>query len=59
MSRVKCPNCGSGAQTRLIWEDATRYSTELIREYRCGCGCTFRAIFEVKETNILKIKAPQ
>ena len=53
---IKCPNCGSTAQPKLIWEDRASYSTKKIKEYTCGCGCTFETIFELKETKILEIK---
>ena len=34
---VKCPNCGSTAQIRLI--DSYHYNTNHIaEEYECGCG---------------------
>jgi hypothetical protein len=57
MNRVKCPNCGSTAQPKLIWEDRDSYSTKKIKEYQCGCGCVFEVIFEAKKINILEQKA--
>lgn len=53
MNRIKCPNCGSTAQVELVWAERDSYSTKEIREYICGCGCHFEAIFELKETKIL------
>lgn len=43
---VKCPNCGSTAQTRLI---ETKYNEngwtiEAVRIYTCGCGCKFKNV---------------
>lgn len=57
MDRVKCPNCGSTAQVVLVWEDRDSYSTKKVKEYICGCGCQFEAIFELKETKILEGEA--
>lgn len=54
MDRIKCPNCGSTSQPELVWEDRDSYSTKKIKEYICGCGCKFEAIFELKETKILE-----
>jgi hypothetical protein len=50
---IKCPNCGSSAQIEIVWEDLYNYSTTTTKEYICGCGCHFEAIFEVKKTKIL------
>ena len=50
---VKCPNCGSSAQIKLVWEDRDSYSTTKIKEYVCGCGCHFEVIFKAQKTNIL------
>ena len=35
---IKCPNCGSIAQAKLLWVDhfTTTHSTEV---WECGCGC--------------------
>jgi C4-type Zn-finger protein len=54
MSRIKCPNCGSTAQVELVWEDYDSYSTKKIKEYNCGCGCSFEAIFELVNIKVLK-----
>ena len=40
------------------WEDRDSYSTKKVKEYICGCGCKFEAIFELKETKILEIDEP-
>jgi hypothetical protein len=58
MGKIKCPNCKRG-QTNIIWEDIVRRGTEIIKEYSCGCGCTFKAIFEFKETEIIRMRAPR
>lgn len=54
MSRIKCPNCGSTAQVELVWEDRSSYDTKKVKEYVCGCGCNFEAIFTLTETKILE-----
>ena len=56
MERIKCPNCGSSAQIKLVWEDRDSYIPTKTKEYTCGCGCRFEAIFEVKKINILAEK---
>lgn len=40
---VKCPNCGSTAQVRMINHQSFVYSTtiSLYLGYKCGCGCHF------------------
>lgn len=53
IDRIKCPRCGSTAQVRLMWEDRNDYGIKKFKEYACGCGCHFEAIFELKETKIL------
>lgn len=57
MNRIKCPNCGSTAQPKLVREDHDNYSAEKIKEYICGCGCKFEATFELKEIKMLKAEA--
>lgn len=32
---MKCPNCGSTAQVKLV---RVKYDRD---EYKCGCGCEF------------------
>ena len=40
---MRCPNCGSSAQPKILeteyHEDG--WSIEVIRTYKCGCGCIF------------------
>lgn len=40
---VKCPNCGSTAQTKLLFTEYNedKLGIELVRTYICGCGCTY------------------
>ena len=53
---MTCPNCGSSAQIRIVWRDDEEYTNTLYREYVCGCGCHFTAVFECKEKIIKKNK---
>ena len=45
---VKCPNCGSTAQVRLvkITTGVCFNKTTQNNFYRCGCGCAFRHSIE-------------
>lgn len=45
---IKCPNCGSTAQIKLIGTDYPTYS-HCIETWRCGCGCVVRRT--MKETS--------
>jgi hypothetical protein len=38
---IKCPNCGSTAQVRLIKEYWSKMSQSSNKHYNCGCGCVF------------------
>ena len=51
---LKCPKCGSTAQIELVWVDRESYSNRHYKEYECGCGCHFEAVFELKEINQLE-----
>ena len=35
---IKCPNCGSTAQMKLVFSDHF-YLTMVIEKWECGCGC--------------------
>lgn len=39
---VKCPNCGSTAQVKLIQEYWSKISHSTCKHYACGCGCVFQ-----------------
>ena len=52
--KLKCPKCGSTAQIELVWADRESYSTRHYKEYECGCGCHFEAVFVLKEINELE-----
>ena len=47
---IKCPNCGSSAQVRILETDYHEDGWTITRvdAYRCGCGCRFEvsAVFE-------------
>lgn len=45
MARIKCPNCGSTSQPRLVYLDTDNYGLEHTHEYTCGCGCHFKVTF--------------
>lgn len=40
---TKCPNCGSTAQSRLLFTEYNEdgWDIEVVRTYICGCGCTY------------------
>ena len=38
---IKCPNCGSTAQVKLLLSD--RLTTEI---WKCGCGCKIERLME-------------
>ena len=52
---IKCPRCGSTAQTEFMWEETDKYADDFKREYECGCGCTFIVSFKAVKTEILCI----
>ena len=44
--RIACPNCGSTAQVRIVWQPNSFYGEETQIEYQCGCGCHFVGYFK-------------
>lgn len=51
---IKCPNCGSAAQPKLVFTDDEDRPVEAIcKEYECGCGCEFRIIYKVSSIKII------
>ena len=54
---IKCPNCGSTAQVKMVNYEPYLWERELALyiDYKCGCGKCFttRQIFERKEEEIL------
>ena len=53
-NKMKCPNCGSTAQVRLVWEDESKTTQRCYKEYKCGCGCHFRATYGLVKVKILE-----
>ena len=43
---VKCPNCGSTAQMKLVGTDYPTFS-HCIETWRCGCDCVVRRTMKV------------
>lgn len=43
---VKCPNCGSTAQMKLVGTDYPTFS-HAIEVWRCGCDCVVRRTLKV------------
>lgn len=44
---MKCPNCGSTAQVRLVTEPiVSRDGTAMTEGYVCGCGAHFAVEYE-------------
>ena len=53
MYNIKCPNCGSSAQIKVIDPGEPTFKT-MFPIYKCGCGCKFEVIFRAAETNVIK-----
>ena len=51
---MKCPNCGSSAQVRLVWEDEDLPTHYRYKAYQCGCGCRFKVTYGLVNIKILK-----
>lgn len=45
---IKCPNCGSTTQVKLINTDH-RKDYEWVDIYKCGCGCEIIQRVQVRE----------
>lgn len=39
---IKCPNCGSTAQVKLLKEYWSKIGQSTCKHYACGCGCAFQ-----------------
>lgn len=46
---IKCPNCGSTAQVKLIKKEPRHDDWEWGEKYKCGCGCTIETRVQIKE----------
>ena len=51
---MKCPNCGSTAQVRLVWQDESKLTRHRFEEYKCGCGCHFMITYELVNVRIME-----
>ncbi len=51
--KFACPNCGSTAQVRIVWQPNNFYGKEAPIEYRCECGCHFVAYFKLNSVMII------
>ena len=43
----RCPNCGSTAQFKVVYEGET--SHQLYRKFKCGCGATAEITYKKTE----------
>lgn len=51
---IRCPYCGSTAQVKLTWEERFgEKDLQHTKEFECGCGCVFEAIYTVSSIKIL------
>ena len=46
---IKCPNCGSTAQVKLLKVEKLKGDYEWLEIYGCGCGCTIERRVQVRE----------
>ena len=55
---IKCPWCGSSAQTKFIstHESEFRGYVDIIQRYECGCGCVFDRKFNLYDISIVKVE---
>ena len=55
---IKCPWCGSSAQTKLmnIHESEIKDRIYIIQRYECGCGCVFDRKFTLYDISIIKVE---
>lgn len=47
---IKCPNCGSTAQVKILKEYWSTIAQSTCKHYICGCGCTFQT---EKQNNVI------
>jgi DNA-directed RNA polymerase subunit RPC12/RpoP len=53
-NEMKCPNCGSSAQVRLVWQDKDLLTRRHYMEFKCGCGSRFMATYELIDIEVIK-----
>lgn len=51
--KIACPNCGSTAQVRIVWQPNNFCEGENPIEYKCGCGCHFVGYFKLDAIMIM------
>ena len=53
---IKCPWCGSSAQTKLmnVYESEFKGFIDIIQRCKCGCGCMFDRRFALYDISIIK-----
>lgn len=51
--KIACPNCGSTAQVRIVWQPNNFYGDENLIKYKCGCGCCFVGYFKLDAIMIM------
>ena len=49
---IVCPVCGSASQIR-VYDIGFQYSSEITKEYICGCGCAFAVVFEAVKVKVI------
>lgn len=48
---IRCPNCGSTAQVRVVSAEDTSFPASFfVKECECGCGCKFNVVYKVIDT---------
>ena len=50
---IKCPNCGSTSQPKLIRYDNNDF-LHIYKDYKCGCGCRFRIEYAVNAVKVIE-----
>lgn len=53
---IKCPNCGSSAQPKLIANEyyyTVKNSMKVVHRYKCGCGCKYEITLTPSTPRIL------
>lgn len=53
---IRCPNCGSSAQVKVVWSDGENCCSSHYKEYECGCGCIFSVTFEATKPKVIEMK---
>ena len=52
---MRCPNCGSTSQPKLLWcDDSEILLNYIYKDYKCGCGCRFRIEYAVNAVKVIE-----